>query len=150
MYALVDCTSFKPGQKPKLYVPEFPNIYKADGITQILTQIPYTCKQTISITKKFDQNQNYYKTCINIYHAVYDTLDSHFGNAFKVVPPTLPPTRGWNSTMTLNNVFDQLMVTNGKPTPNAICKIISIPWLRTIHRTLPNYYSRDAQTAKRS
>ncbi len=33
MYALVDGTPFKPGQKPKLDVQEFPKIYKADGIT---------------------------------------------------------------------------------------------------------------------
>jgi hypothetical protein len=53
---------------------------------------------------------------------VYDTLDSHIGNAFKVTPPTLSPTIGWNSTVTLNNIFNQLMVMYGKPTPNAMCQ----------------------------
>jgi hypothetical protein len=68
--------------------PTFPKIFEADGVTPI----PYTCKQTISITRKFDCKQNYYKTCINIYPAVYDTLDSHIGNAYKVAPLTSPPT----------------------------------------------------------
>ncbi len=44
MYALVDGTPLKPGQKPKSDVPKFSKIYKADSITQI----QYTCKQTIN------------------------------------------------------------------------------------------------------
>jgi hypothetical protein len=115
MYALVDGTPFKPGQKPKSDSPEFPKIYKADGITQI----PYTHKQTISINQKFDRDQNYYILSIKIY-CVYDTLHGHIGNAFKVAPPTLPPFIGWNSTMTFNNIFDQITVTYGKLTPNAM------------------------------
>ncbi len=47
-------------------------------------------------------------------------LDSHIGNAFKLVPLTLPPTIGWNSTMTLNDILDQLMVVYGKSTPNTM------------------------------
>ncbi len=45
MDTLVDGTLFKPGQKPELDVLEIPKIYEADCITQI----PYICKQTISI-----------------------------------------------------------------------------------------------------
>ncbi len=145
MYELVDGTPFKPSQKPKLDVPELPKIYKADGITKI----PYTCKQTISITPKFNWDQDYCKTCINICRVVYDTLNRHIGDAFKVASPTLPPTIGWNSKMTLNNLFNQLMVVNGKSTPDAMRQITSISWPLTIHMTLLNYFSRDAQTAKR-
>ncbi len=32
----------------------------------------------------------------------------------------MPPTIGCNSTMTLNDIFDQLMTTYGKPTPDAL------------------------------
>jgi hypothetical protein len=53
MYALGEGTPFKPGEKPTSDVPKFPKIYKADSITQI----PYTHKQTISITRKFNCNQ---------------------------------------------------------------------------------------------
>ncbi len=55
MYALVGGTPFKAGNKPKTDVPIFPKIFEADGITPI----PYTCEQTISITRKFDCKQNY-------------------------------------------------------------------------------------------
>jgi hypothetical protein len=118
IYALVDSTLFKAGNKSKTKVPNFPKIFEADGITPI----PNTCQQTISITRKFDCNQNYCKTCINIYCAVHDGLDSHIGDAYKVSPPTSPPTIQLNSTMTLNEIFDQLMVTYGKPTPDAMPK----------------------------
>jgi hypothetical protein len=114
MYALVEGTPFKAGNKPKTEGPNFPKIFKADGITSI----PYTHKQTISITRKFDCKQNYYKTYI--YRTVYDTLDSHIDNAYKVAPPTSPPTIGWNSTMTLNKIFNQLMVLYSKPTPDVM------------------------------
>jgi hypothetical protein len=52
--------------------------------------------------------------CINIYCTAYNTLDSYIGNAYKVAPPTSPP------TMTLKEIFDQLMVTYGKPTPDVM------------------------------
>jgi hypothetical protein len=64
--------------------------------------------------------QNYCKTCINNYRAVYNMLDSHICDAYKVAPPMSPPTIGWNSTMTVNEIFDQLMVMYGKPTPDAM------------------------------
>ena len=47
-------------------------------------------------------------------------LDAHIDGAFKVAPTTTPPTIGWNLSMTLNNIFDQMMRTYGRPTPNAM------------------------------
>jgi hypothetical protein len=94
MYALIDATPFTPGKKPTTNVPDFPRRFEADGTTVI----PYTCEKTINITRKFDREQNYYKTCMNIYRAVYDTLDSHVGDTFKVGPATTPPMIAWNST----------------------------------------------------
>ncbi len=90
----------------------------ADGIIPI----PYTHKQTISITRKFDCKQNYCKTCINIYCVVYDRLNSHIDDDYKVAPPMSPPTIRWNSKMALHKIFDHLMVTYGKPTPDAAPK----------------------------
>jgi hypothetical protein len=57
--------------------------------------------------------KNYYNTACNIYRAVYDSLNMHIINAFKIVPPTNPPTIGWNSSMLLNNIFDLLVKTYG-------------------------------------
>jgi hypothetical protein len=116
MYALIDATLFTPGKKPTTNVPDFPRRFEADGTTVV----PYRHEETINITWKFDREQNYHKTCINIYQAVYDTLDSHVGDGFKVAPATMPPMIGWNSTMTLNDIFNQLMMTYEKPTPNAM------------------------------
>jgi hypothetical protein len=66
--------------------------------------------------------ENYYDKACNIYSAVYDTLNAHINDAFKVVPVTTPPTIaiGWNSLMTLNNIFDQMMWTYGHPTPDTM------------------------------
>ncbi len=47
-------------------------------------------------------------------------LGAHVNNAFKVAPPTTPPTTGWNATMSLHNIFDQLATTYGKPTPDTM------------------------------
>jgi hypothetical protein len=51
---------------------------------------------------------------------VYNALDMHVDNAFKVAPSTIPPTIGWNVSMSLNQIFDQLMKTYGQPTPDVM------------------------------
>jgi hypothetical protein len=97
-------------------VPQFPPIYAADGTIIV----PYMCNQTLRISTTFNHQKNYYNTVCNIYHAVYDTLDTHIDNAFKVALPTTPPTIGWNMLMSLNYIFDQMMKTYGRPMPNAM------------------------------
>ncbi len=93
MYALIDPKPFnlKLLNLPTTTgVPKFPPIYAADGTTII----PYTREQTLRITAAFTRQKNYYDTACNIYCAVYDTLDTHVNDAFKVAPPTNPPTIG--------------------------------------------------------
>jgi hypothetical protein len=97
-------------------VPKFPPIYAADGTTII----PYTRKKMLHITATFTHQKNYYNTACNIYHAVYNTLNAHVNDAFKVAPPSTPPTISWNASMLLNNIFDQMMKTYGRPTPDAM------------------------------
>ncbi len=43
-------------------------------------------------------------------------LNALINDAFKVAPPTTPPTTGWHATMSLHDIFDQLATTYGKPT----------------------------------
>ena len=74
----------------------------------------------MSINAKFKRAKTYNDTWTNIFRAVYDTLDLHLHDAFKVAPATAPGTVRWNSTMTLNDIFDQLLSTYGKPTPDAM------------------------------
>jgi hypothetical protein len=97
-------------------VPKFPPIYKAHGTTVV----PYMRKQTLRITATFTCQKNYYDTACNIYHIVYDTLDTHINDAFKDDPPTTSRTISWNALMSLNNIFDQMMKMYGRPTPNAM------------------------------
>jgi hypothetical protein len=64
-------------------VPEFPPIYAANGTTVI----PHTHEQTLRITAAFMRQKNYYNTACNVYRAVYNMLDAHVEDAFKVAPP---------------------------------------------------------------
>jgi hypothetical protein len=43
------------------------------------------------------------------YSVLYYALDMHINNAFKVAPSTIPPTIGWYASISLNQIFDQLM-----------------------------------------
>ena len=70
-------------------VPEFPEVKATNG-----TIVPFMREQTLHITATFQHQKNYYDTACNIYHAVYDTLDAHINDAFKVAPVTTPPTIG--------------------------------------------------------
>jgi hypothetical protein len=118
MYALIDPKPFnlKLLNLPTISgVPKFPPIYATNGTTII----PYTREQTLRITAAFTHQKNYYNTACNVYCAVYNTLDAHVDDAFKVAPPTNPPTIGWKTSMSLNEIFDQLMKTYGCPTSNA-------------------------------
>jgi hypothetical protein len=62
--------------------------------------------------------KNYYDTAFDIYRAVYDALDTQINDVFKVAPSTIPPTIGWSASMSLNEIFDRLMKTYGRPTPD--------------------------------
>ena len=64
-------------------------------------------------------------------------------DTFKVAPAIAPGTVGWNSTMSLNDIFDQLMTTYGKPTPDAMRQN------NTIHRSLNKSSSNAAWIAKK-
>ncbi len=85
-----------------------------------MTVIPYTCKQTLRITAVFTRQKTYYDTACNVYQVVYNMLDAHVNDAFKVAPPTNPPTIGWNASMSLNEIFNQLMKTYGCLTPDSM------------------------------
>jgi hypothetical protein len=69
----------------------------------------------MTISAKFVFMRHYFDKWTNIYHAVYNTLDSHIPDACKVAPATT-----WNATMALNKIFDQQMLTYGKLMTNAI------------------------------
>ena len=92
--------------------PQFPEILANDS-----SVIPYTHEQTLCITATFQCQKNYYNTACNIYLAVYDTLDAHINDAFKIAPATTLSTMGWNASMTINDISNQMMLTYERPTP---------------------------------
>ncbi len=73
-----------------------------------------------AIDAKFSMVRNYFKTWKNIYRACYDMLNAHVNIAAEVAPPTTPPTTGWNATISLCDIFNQLATTYGKPTPDTM------------------------------
>ena len=115
MYILIDPNSFHLNIAPITSTPAYPNKFNPDR-----DPVPYTREEKSTIDAKFTRVKNYFKTWNNIYRACYDTLDEHVINAFKVAPPTTLPTTGWNSTMTIRGIFDQLAATYGKPTPGSM------------------------------
>jgi hypothetical protein len=116
MYALISTKPFKNEMELKTLVPDLPPIFESNGTTIV----PYTCEQTLKVMAKFAHKKNYYNTACNAYHAVYDALDMHVDDAFKVAPSTIAPTIGWNASMSLNQIFNQLMKTYSRPTPDAM------------------------------
>jgi hypothetical protein len=108
-YALISAEPFANEMELKMLVPNFLPIFKSNDTTII----PYTCEQMLKVMSKFARKKNYYRTTCNIYRALYNALDMHINNAFKVAPSTIPPTIGWNAFMSLNKIFDQLMKAYG-------------------------------------
>jgi hypothetical protein len=115
MYALIDLTPFHLKVAPKTNTPAYSVKMDAQGGV-----IPYMREEKSTINAKFLRAKIYFETWKNIHHAVFDTLDMHVNDAFKVAPATTPPTTGWNGNMLPTNIFDQLQGTYGKPTPDAM------------------------------
>jgi hypothetical protein len=82
--------------------------------------LPYSGKEIFTIMAEHTLTKNYYKTGVNVCRACFDILDAHVANTYKTAPATAPSTTGWNSTMQPNEIFEQLMSTYGKPTPNTM------------------------------
>jgi hypothetical protein len=114
--ALISAKPFKNEMELKTLVSNFPPIFESNGTTIV----PNTRDQMLKVMAKFARKKNYYNTACNIYYAVYDELDTQVNDAFKVAPSTIPPTIGWNASMSLNQIFNQPMKTCGRPTPDAM------------------------------
>jgi hypothetical protein len=115
MYALINATPFHLRIATKTTTSDYPDKLDAQGVS-----IPYTSKEKSKIDAEFLRAKNYLKTWKSIYCGLYDTLDMHVNDAFKVAPATNPPTTGWNGSMLPNDIFDQLQGSYGKPTPDAM------------------------------
>jgi hypothetical protein len=119
MYALVDTRRFHWNISAPP-IPQFPArfIQNDDGTDG--AKIPYTRDEILTITATHARLKHYNDTGTNVCHAAFDSLDTHVGDKFKSPPANAQGTTGWNSTMLPNDMFDQLMLTYGKPTPDAV------------------------------
>jgi hypothetical protein len=120
MYALINTTAFHWNISPQSTVPVFLArfVTQADGTQGAL--LPYSCKKILTISAKHTLNKNYYETGVNVCRDCFDILNAHVSNAYKAAPAGSTSTIGWNSTMLPNKIFEQLMTTYGKPTPDAM------------------------------
>jgi hypothetical protein len=119
MYALIDTRPFHWNISAPT-IPQFPArfILNDDGTDG--AEIPYTRDEIFTITATHDRLKNYHDTGTNVCRAFFDSLDAHVGDEFKSPPANAQCTIGWNSTMLPNDMLDQLMLTYGKPTPDAV------------------------------
>ncbi len=115
MYILIESNTIHLNIAPTAVTPAYPIMYNLEGVI-----VPYTCKEKSTFDAKKSMVKNCFEILKNIYRACYDTLNVHVNDAFKVAPPTNPPTTGWNATMSLCDIFDQLATTYGKPTPDTM------------------------------
>jgi hypothetical protein len=148
MYLLIDPTPFNMALlnlPNNLGVPEFPEVKTNNG-----SVVPYTRKKLLCITAAFQCQKNYYNTACNIYCAVYDTLDVHINNAFKIAPTTALPTMGWKALMTINGIFDQMMWTYGCSIPDAMRQNMMTFLSPYNPQDSPNFFSSAAQSVKKS
>jgi hypothetical protein len=119
MYALINTTPFH-WNITTTPVPEFPLRYAATTDGSLGALIAYMRKEILTITAKHMHAKHYHDTGTNICCACFDILDTHVNDAHKTAPLSSPNTVGWNSTMLPDKIFNQLMTTCGKPTPNAV------------------------------
>jgi hypothetical protein len=119
MYALIDPTPFHLNITTTP-VPRFPLRYEATTDGSIGPLIAYTRKEILTITATHTRAKHYHDTGTNICCACFDILDTHVNDAYKTASLSSPNTVGWNLTMLPDEIFDQLMTTYVKPTPNAV------------------------------
>jgi hypothetical protein len=120
MYALINTTAFHWNISSQSTVPVFPArfVTQADGTQG--ASIPYSCEEILIISAEHTLDKNYYETGVNLCRACFNVLDTHVAGAYKAAPAGPPSTIGWNSTMLPNKIFEQLMMTYDKPTPDAM------------------------------
>jgi hypothetical protein len=118
MYALINSNTFHWAITMTPIPAHARFVQNLDGTQE--ASLPYSRKEMLTITAKHALAKHYHDTGLNICRACFNILDAHVVDAYKMAPAGSPNTVGWNSTMLPNEIFNQLMTTYSKPTPNAI------------------------------
>ncbi len=129
MYSLLTVTPFglptDPGPQAIYYGPRVPIIdaqgnavLDADGNPTYVPQPPLDQARQATIDARFICARNYWLLFLNIKRACFNMLDNNIDNAFKV--SNSPTLRGWNQSMEIMEILNQITTTYGCPTPNAL------------------------------
>jgi len=70
------------------------------------------------IDADFVLRQNYWHSYLNIKRACYNVLNETINDAFKFSPD--PNLTGWNPSMEIIDILEQMTTTYGRPTPTAL------------------------------
>jgi hypothetical protein len=99
MYALIKMVAFQVPSNPG-NVPTLPN---------------FTAPAQIKIAERlFERDKTYFMLYKNIYHACFKMLNDNIVNEFKM--STDPCLIGWSSTMSIQDILNQLELLYGRPT----------------------------------
>ena len=109
LYMLLDPVPFRLPNSPgpqAIYPPTEPG------------QPPLSRAEQATIDTTFLRQRNYFQSYANIKRACFAVLEDSIDDAFKV--SNIPTIVGWNTTMEIMDIFDQLANTYGRPTPAAL------------------------------
>jgi hypothetical protein len=102
---------------PAVYALPEPNafmVHTNPGVAPIYT--PFAMPAVIKmIDANFEREKNYFLTYKNIYRACFRLLEDLIPNQFKV--SNTPALLGWNTTMSIQFIFNQFESSYGKPSP---------------------------------
>jgi hypothetical protein len=129
MYALLTTTPFRVQIDPgpaAIYCPppvallniDGNPVLDANGNPTFVPQPTIGCPKQAMIDAQFNRARNYYLSYINIRCACYNVLDYKIDDAFKVSDNTALV--GWNPSIELCYIFDQITSTYRRPTPVAL------------------------------
>jgi hypothetical protein len=88
------------------------------GNPMYVPQPPLNRAAQATINARFVQARNYWLLYQNIKQACFNMLNDNIDDAFKV--SNSPMLQGWNQSMEIMEIFDQITTTYGRPMPNAL------------------------------
>jgi hypothetical protein len=99
-------------------------VLDADGNPTYVQVAPLDRATQATIDARFVQSRNHWLLYQNIKRACFNMLDDNIDDAFKV--SNSPTLRGWNQSMEIGEILDQITTTYGRPTPNALLQNVML------------------------
>jgi hypothetical protein len=129
IHSLLTPTPFQlpnnPGDQAVYYSPRVPivdaqaaHVLDAAGNPTYVPQTPLNRAVQATINARFVRAHDYWLLYQNIKGACFNMLDDNIDDTFKV--SNSPTLQGWNQSMEIMEILDQITTTYGCPTPNAL------------------------------